>query len=325
MSLWDFVGDLVSDIPFIGDVVNGFNQRNLQNKNADAVNWANAQNIQMQRDTNEANLGFARETNAQNVDLFTKTMDFQNFWNDVNIRDARDAAKNTIQWRVDDAKAAGVHPLYALGAPAISMGGQAVGVGGTSLQAPQISAPSIGNVYTRQMGQNINRARMAGMSKEERAALQAAAFRDQTLGALAVDKAWLENDLLRSQIARLNRDQAGTPVPLVSGAKPGETIYQPSTPVVGSPGQPAREPAAITDYQYRRRSDGGIDVVMSADTKQRMEDEPIGSVDWWWRNRIAPSLGFKRPYPAPSPKDFPLPKGKKQWKYNWWRDGYFPE
>lgn len=36
----------------------------------------------------------------------------------------KEAAQHGIQWRVADAKAAGIHPLYAMGAPTVSMGAQ---------------------------------------------------------------------------------------------------------------------------------------------------------------------------------------------------------
>lgn len=48
-------------------------------------------------DVNNANLNFAREQQAQNIAL------------------QKEFAQHGIQWRIEDAKAAGVHPMYALG------------------------------------------------------------------------------------------------------------------------------------------------------------------------------------------------------------------
>lgn len=48
-------------------------------------------------DINSANLNFAREQQAQNIAL------------------QKEFAQHGIQWRIEDAKAAGVHPMYALG------------------------------------------------------------------------------------------------------------------------------------------------------------------------------------------------------------------
>ena len=42
--------------------------------------------------------------------------------NDKNLSYNREVLQNQIQWKVDDAKKAGIHPLYALGAPSVSPG-----------------------------------------------------------------------------------------------------------------------------------------------------------------------------------------------------------
>jgi hypothetical protein len=40
--------------------------------------------------------------------------------NNQNIANSREFAQNSIQWKVEDAKKAGIHPLYALGSPTMS-------------------------------------------------------------------------------------------------------------------------------------------------------------------------------------------------------------
>ena len=72
----------------------------------------------------------------------------------------REFAQQGIQWRVKDAQQAGVHPLYAIGAPAISASPIAVG---TSQMGPALS----------QAGQNIGRAVEASMTRKERQANKA--------------------------------------------------------------------------------------------------------------------------------------------------------
>jgi len=61
----------------------------------------------------------------------------------------KEALQNTIQWRVADAKKAGIHPLYALGAQPMSSGAIPVmdTLGGQLANASQ----NIGNVIARQM------------------------------------------------------------------------------------------------------------------------------------------------------------------------------
>lgn len=102
-------------------------------------------------------------------------------------------AKNAIQWKVEDAKKAGVHPLAALGAT-------------TSSYAPV----TVGGGDFTQAGQSLGRALDAHMDVTER-----------TVAKLAVEKAGLENDYLRAQIAsvrgRLN--QTSQPAPPGPGTR----------------------------------------------------------------------------------------------------------
>lgn len=93
-------------------------------------------------------------------------------------------AKRSIQWRVKDAERAGVHPLYALGAN-VSMGP---------------SLPIGGGAFD-EMGQGIGRAADALLSNEGRNA--------SAVERLALERAGLENELLRAQIS--NAKQAGNP------------------------------------------------------------------------------------------------------------------
>lgn len=94
----------------------------------------------------------------------------------------KEFAQSGIQWKVNDAKAAGIHPLAALGAQ-------------TSSYSPQ----TIGETSFGDMGQSLGRAAKAAMSKEDRQA--------EELKSLSVERARLDNDLVRSQI---NASRAAT-------------------------------------------------------------------------------------------------------------------
>lgn len=119
-----------------------------------------------------------------------------------NIAMQREFAQSGIQWRVEDARAAGIHPLYALGAQTHSF-------------APQsISSPadnSMGNAVAS-MGQDIGRAVNATRSADQRES----AFAD-TVKKLSLEKASLENDVLRTTLAssvqRLKQQQ-NPPIPI---------------------------------------------------------------------------------------------------------------
>lgn len=87
----------------------------------------------------------------------------------------REFAQNGIRWRVEDAQRAGIHPLYALGA-----------------QTHQASPVHVGTNFAA-AGQDFSRAMEATRTGPERVNAQ--------LQALTLERAGLENELLRSQIA----------------------------------------------------------------------------------------------------------------------------
>lgn len=119
----------------------------------------------------------------------------------LNMQAQEEFAKKGIRWRVADARAAGIHPLFALGAQTHSY--SPVGVG---------SLPSSGlpNAIAN-MGQDIGRAINATRTQQERDEAYQNSVRDLTL-----EKARLENDVLRTSLAssvqRL-RQQANPPMP----------------------------------------------------------------------------------------------------------------
>lgn len=109
----------------------------------------------------------------------------------------REFAQNSITWRVADAKKAGIHPLYAMGAPTMS---PAVSVQSDPLAASLSS-----------MGQDVSRAVRATSNASEREG-------GDMLQTLALERAGLQNELLRSQIASINArtsqgGQVGPPIP----------------------------------------------------------------------------------------------------------------
>ncbi|UYD39207.1 MAG: hypothetical protein [Wigfec virus K19_143] len=107
---------------------------------------------------------------------------------DKNIKLQKQFAKNAIQWKVNDAKAAGIHPLYALGAQTTSFSPVSVG-----MDMPTALAD---------MGQDVSRAVAAGSSNAER-----------QLTALQLERGGLENELLRTQIMKLKSAQVGPALP----------------------------------------------------------------------------------------------------------------
>ncbi|QGH72369.1 MAG: putative minor capsid protein [Microviridae sp. ctQch27] len=205
----------------------------------------------------------------------------------------KEFAQQGIRWKVADAQAAGIHPLYALGAQTHSFQPFMTGAGS-----------ELAN-----MGQDVSRAIGATQTAGERAHTQA-------MAALELDRAKLENELLRSQIARANAAPnpplPGTPY-LIDGQSGSGALVRnfPLDRVAPAPGQPSAEPGAITGLGYERTPSGWAPVP-SGDVKQRIEDMLIPQAAWTWRNYILPSVGFMNP-----PSGVPLKKG-----YRWVMNPY---
>lgn len=108
----------------------------------------------------------------------------------------REFAQKGIRWKVEDAKAAGIHPLYALGAS-------------TSQFAPSfVGDTSMGSAMA-DIGQDISRSIQATRTAPERAQANAVAAQ---MSQLALERATLENELLKSRIARESQGQIGPPM-----------------------------------------------------------------------------------------------------------------
>lgn len=139
--------------------------------------------------------------------------------NAQNIAEQERFAQNSIQWKVADAKAAGINPLAALGAPTSSF---------SNVVAPQ---PGAG---FSSAGQAIGRALSALQSPEDRAA-------DTAAKVAALDKTQAEADYYRSMA--LKNVAPGNPPPVVSTSpvqpvpfKPTMTGDDPGTVAGSGPG-----------------------------------------------------------------------------------------
>jgi len=217
----------------------------------------------------------------------------------------KEFAQNGIQWKVADAKKAGIHPLYALGANTMSYSPVATGDFGVS-----------------QAGQDIGRAIDATRGHNDRAqAVQ------KTMNDLTVTRMGLENELLAAQIAKTR--QAGQPparqmpgdVMLIDGqgqtalpsAAPGGNVLvedQPNKRVISMPGAPSQEAGAVTDQGFTR-TPTGYAPVMSKDAKERLEEDFVGGLTWNLRNRVLPSFRVNE-----TPPQVPVPEGYDGWAYH---------
>lgn len=217
-----------------------------------------------------------------------------------NIQLQKDFAQQGIRWKVEDAKAAGIHPLYALGANTTSF-----------------SPVSIGNDLSTGIanaGQDLSRAIDATRTHGERSAAVTKTMQD-----LSLQRMGLENELLSAQIAKTR--QAGQPPARPDPSTnpyliPGQGQAVPTVEdqalkrVAPNAAAPHAEPGAVAETGYLR-TPSGLAPVYSNDAKERLEDDAIGAFVWNLRNRIAPLFGVNQHPPA-----VPPPPGYDHWEWN---------
>lgn len=196
----------------------------------------------------------------------------------------KEFAQTGIQWKVQDATKAGIHPLYALGANTVSYAPQSVG-GGPADYMPEALASA---------GQNIGRAIDSGRSSNEKI--------QHRMNELAVQRAELENTKLASEIALIQ--QPGTPpTPVVENSViPGQGNGVKTNPheivSTASPGITAGAPADTTLYQTSR----GYAPSMSEVYAEGAGEGAVGQVMHAIRNYIPPFFGqYHKGLPEPKP------------------------
>lgn len=234
-----------------------------------------------------------------------------------NMEKQEQFAKEGVRWRVADAKAAGLHPLYALGASVPSF---------SPVSANFTADTSMANAFSR-AGQDIGRAVNSTRTSAERGG----AF-NEAVQKLSLEKMGLENEVLRadlaSKVARVaSPTQAGPAFPgsPYIGGLEGQgqaTVGAPAAIKEGplertgmNPVMPHAEVGAVPGVGWEISPNGGYIPVPSKDIKDRIEDSPH---EWrhLFMNNILPL--FQRPEELRPP--FPAPLGK-MWSYSF-QDGY---
>lgn len=203
-----------------------------------------------------------------------------------NIALQKEFAQSGIQWKVADAKAAGVHPLYALGANTTSFSPVSIGSPSSSPLGQGIAAA----------GQDLSRAMAATSNSTTR-----------LVSGLTVERSMLENELLRTQIAKA-KQQIGPPVPdanpsaldalfrgqgdAAKGLSMADLIkFKPHEVTPTAPGQGYAEPGPMPELGYTR-SPTGYMPTPSKDYKDRAEDfGPLGW-QWWIKHQVLPNIGL---------------------------------
>lgn len=221
-------------------------------------------------------------------------------------KENRHVLQNQLQWRMDDAQRAGIHPLAAMGMNPASGPSMSVGDAGGS-------SGNWGNV-----GQDISRAISAAAPKDQRNDK----LLDLQLEAAKADLTHkhITNAALASQLQK--QQQVGPPAPdEVSGyLLPGQgnsprVRVNPRNRDASEPGYPHITAGATPDADYAITSKGYMPVIPK-DLAESLESDTLGSIDWFIRNRVLPLFTGGDPGKK-------LPKGKDSWHYSW-PYGYVP-
>lgn len=253
--------------------------------------------------------------------------------NQLNYEHQKEFAQNGIRWRVADAKAAGLHPLAALGAQGASYSPSAV-IG----DSPDFS-------FLKDMGQGIDRAMDAKATQRERAEKEEksnALFNEELKGKQLQNQEtetriqqmkWdMAMDAARNAERSARTQQQVPPMPslapdgsLMSGqsnaTSPGDIIdAKPPEVTFNAPGRPNVEAAAINELAFSRTGDGGYVPVMSTDAKNRLEEDIVGTYGWNMRNRAGAWFDLDGVKP---PKSW-LPPGAIDFSYSFDRGAWYP-
>jgi len=211
---------------------------------------------------------------------------------DQNVKMQKQFAQQGIQWKVADAKKAGIHPLYALGAQTHSFAPVQTGISENMASA----------------GQSLGRAVDAYRSNGER--LDGFTKASQSL---QLENQKLNNDLLKQQLAsnQATLNQPGTPPAAPSAGSrylmPGQgstasnlVSRQPLQVSTVDPSAKQNEPASHAEVGWARTATG-LAPTRSKDFMDRSEDDWAAALGWNIRNRLAPMMSIKNTKPPVSP------------------------
>lgn len=197
----------------------------------------------------------------------------------------KEFAQSGIQWKVEDAKKAGIHPLYALGASTAQYAPQSVGGQDFS--------------FLSDAGQNIGRAIDATRSNPAKANALAT-----TAAAIQIEGLKLDNDLKRAQLASsmaLTRQAGSAPglpsvstVPALTGMPgqgdapqiEGPDIMLKKSMSPTAPGHPQLEYGAAPEVaMYKTR--GGYAPQIPQNLAESFEQDWPGFYQWMIRNKFS--------------------------------------
>lgn len=200
--------------------------------------------------------------------------------NQQNISLQREFAQHGIRWRVEDAIAAGIHPLAALGAAPSGFS--------PSVQAFTDDRRARTKDFALNMGQNLLRAQAATMTPEQK-----------TAAALELESMSLDNQL---KAHHLNELKSGRPFPSV--------VEKPLERVAAEVDNPWQEVGNYPSVAYMK-SPTGLVPVMPPNLAEALESDQTNQAQWAIRYKGGPNFA-----PAERPSKNKLPAWASGWVWS---------
>lgn len=193
----------------------------------------------------------------------------------------KEFAKNGVRWKVEDAKRAGIHPLYALGA-----------------QTTAYSPVSVGSTDFATGGQNLGSAIQAMTTPKEKID----GFQ-KTVQSLTLQKMGLENEVLASQLRMINQPGRGPGMPSSrmidgQGNSPATMSAADGSLVINV--NPKNTPAQTVSDQYGDAAGDGVGILNAIDDMMKTQGTPYPDqvpqvvYEYLKRNGWIPSMQPKR-------------------------------
>ena len=204
-----------------------------------------------------------------------------------NMSKQEEFAKNSVKWRIQDAKRSGIHPLAAMGA--------------SSLNFNPVHRPNQQHEMSK-LGQDISRASYSALSPYEK-----------QMRMKSLENAGLKNELLRAELASKKRKllgQTAPGVPTAPSQDPRLIRRVPQRVTRNYPGRRDIEPSPVNMISYMSDAEGNLTPVPSEDAKRRIEDQILPEMAWAMNAYTRPWLEKDKP-----PKSM-LPPGTNDWKWN---------
>lgn len=219
----------------------------------------------------------------------------------------REFAQNSIRWRVEDAKRAGIHPLAALGGAGASYSPSTFMSGGDNSMATAVARSS----------QDIGRAVDATRTRGERVDAYTSSLRQLQLDSGRVDLEIKKADLA-SRLSRLSQSS--------SPGLPGSDMFVPGQGDSGlvrmirqdvtRSGRLGTEPRGIPGVGYVVMPDGTRMPVKSKGATEQLEDDIPGNLKHFMLRTFGPMFDPDRWKPSEAPR-----RGY-HWQSDWKGDYY---